>query len=64
VRRLSAAAGTRVTFRPGVLMGGKIKHECPPSRSIGARAGVGWGGVMMGWDAVLAIMVLVREPDG
>jgi RNA 3'-terminal phosphate cyclase-like protein len=27
--------GTLVTYRPGVLVGGKLHHECPPSRAIG-----------------------------
>lgn len=27
--------GTCITFVPGVLTGGKIHHDCPPSRSIG-----------------------------
>jgi RNA 3'-terminal phosphate cyclase-like protein len=27
--------GTCITFVPGVLSGGKIHHDCPPSRSIG-----------------------------
>ncbi|KAH6596470.1 hypothetical protein BASA50_005174 [Batrachochytrium salamandrivorans] len=28
-------AGTGVTYHPGIIAGGKITHECPPSRSIG-----------------------------
>ncbi|KAJ3019564.1 rRNA-processing endoribonuclease, partial [Thoreauomyces humboldtii] len=27
--------GTSVVYRPGVIMGGKVKHDCPPSRAIG-----------------------------
>ena len=27
--------GTCINFIPGVLVGGKIHHDCPPSRSIG-----------------------------
>ena len=27
--------GTCITFVPGVLSGGKIHHDCPPSRGIG-----------------------------
>eukprot|EP00033_Pygsuia_biforma_P004164 GCRY01004570.1.p1 GENE.GCRY01004570.1~~GCRY01004570.1.p1 ORF type:complete len:358 (+),score=52.89 GCRY01004570.1:168-1241(+) len=27
--------GTSVTYKPGVIIGGKISHECPPSRGMG-----------------------------
>lgn len=27
--------GTSVTYHPGIISGGSIRHECPPSRSIG-----------------------------
>ena len=27
--------GTSILYRPGVIMGGKIHHDCPPSRSMG-----------------------------
>lgn len=27
--------GTSVFYRPGVIIGGKIHHDCPVSRSIG-----------------------------
>ena len=27
--------GTVITFKPGFLIGGKVKHKCPESRSIG-----------------------------
>jgi RNA 3'-terminal phosphate cyclase-like protein len=27
--------GTDVFFRPGVLTGGRLTHDCPPSRAIG-----------------------------
>lgn len=27
--------GTKLFFKPGMLTGGKIKHDCPNSRSIG-----------------------------
>ncbi|KAI8925597.1 RNA 3'-terminal phosphate cyclase/enolpyruvate transferase [Entophlyctis helioformis] len=27
--------GTSVTYHPGTIFGGRIQHECPPSRSIG-----------------------------
>jgi hypothetical protein len=28
-------AGTTVSFRPGVLVGGKITHDCPVTKTIG-----------------------------
>ncbi|KND04309.1 18S rRNA biogenesis protein RCL1 [Spizellomyces punctatus DAOM BR117] len=27
--------GTTVVYRPGVIIGGKVHHDCPPSRAIG-----------------------------
>ncbi|KAI8823578.1 RNA 3'-terminal phosphate cyclase/enolpyruvate transferase [Fimicolochytrium jonesii] len=27
--------GTTVVYRPGLIIGGKVRHECPPSRAIG-----------------------------
>nr|KAJ3419533.1 rRNA-processing endoribonuclease [Polyrhizophydium stewartii] len=27
--------GTAVTFKPGTISGGRIRHDCPPSRAIG-----------------------------
>ncbi|KAI8587382.1 RNA 3'-terminal phosphate cyclase domain-containing protein [Geranomyces variabilis] len=27
--------GTSVVYRPGVIVGGKVRHDCPPSRAIG-----------------------------
>ncbi|KAI9092703.1 RNA 3'-terminal phosphate cyclase/enolpyruvate transferase [Phlyctochytrium arcticum] len=27
--------GTAISYRPGVLIGGSLQHDCPPSRSIG-----------------------------
>ena len=27
--------GTSVTFKPGVMLGGSIQHDCPNSRAIG-----------------------------
>jgi RNA 3'-terminal phosphate cyclase-like protein len=27
--------GTMVTYHPGLIQGGVIRHECPPSRAIG-----------------------------
>ena len=31
--------GTTVAFRPGVLVGGKVEHDCGTSRAVGASYG-------------------------
>ena len=30
-----SSSGTSILYRPGVIIGGKIQHDCPSSRAIG-----------------------------
>ncbi|KAJ1967972.1 hypothetical protein H4R35_001591 [Dimargaris xerosporica] len=43
--------GTSIAYKPGTLMGGKVRHECPTSRSVGYFL-----------EAVLALAPFCKQP--
>jgi RNA 3'-terminal phosphate cyclase-like protein len=45
------SAGTGLRYRPGVIVGGSVTHECPPSRAIGYYA-----------EALLALAPFAKSP--
>ena len=35
IKLIQSLKGTSVFYKPGLIVGGKISHDCPPSRAIG-----------------------------
>ena len=57
------STGTQLRFRPGVLLGGEVEHDCPTTTTTGGGGGTG-GARSVGWflEGILPLAAFGKEP--